>query len=728
MAISNIKATTSSTVQPTTQEAVDLKKKLDATLAQLDEVGKYDEYLSMGEKAELAKSRSLLEADLAALDFFLKTGEWVPPTYSTPAGSTLFDLSSIGSGFYLADPSNPSAAPVQPVINNGVIEVENKAVTDPTTGELIPANLWFVPTSSDDPSKNVTDIIGETVGNDVIITIKYEDHTESFTIKNGAIRNDIQIGVNALKSEHSVNIDFSKMVTIDKKTGEKNGVIIIGSKYDDNIIGSSGKDLISGAGGSDNIEGMAGKDEVYGYANADIKNAYGTDALGTDGNDNIFDSYAVNAETSDYIDGGDGMDTVTGGYGNPQYTEYTGVAAHALEEVEGWLTGGAWKTEQVGDEIVMSGGKDSPIDIGIPEGEGWMMSADRDGSDLILTVVKPGEANEPPVSQAIRIKGYFNENAKLNITGEFVDMSKVDVGARGVALNGTDNEGDILIGPKTVFDKYGITVDDLGNSSLDEATIQDRLDYYTKGIKDPSSPWANAKLEGDRIVFNGIDSLNIPPDFSAVAFVKKEGNSYIITVVGVNEDGSTGDSIVLEVRNPGAKFLENLKVGGLTSGKVFNMTGLDSGGVTINGMSENDLIAGFEYGTTFTDEDNSGISIEVNELAGEKLTPTTPKTQGDIIAEINAITEFSGLDEMETKYNKLSADDEDLNKEDILTAIYDRRAALITSEMSDYEGMTDTEKAAIKKEIDKFKGKTDYEEDVEIWNETIAEVDKAATA
>jgi|GEM_PF-3861181 len=747
MAISNIRFKGTETgAGPNTQEAVELKKKLESALKQLDEADGYDKYFSVGEKAELEKLRALLEGDLAALDHYLKTGEWIPPTVAAGTSTqTYFDLSTVDSGFYLTDPANSTAAPVKPTVNPnggdedlmedgeeymGTISVDNKGMIDPTTGEIIPANLWFVMTSSDDASKDMQALSARTVGDDIVVTITFrDDHKESYVIKGGATRKDIQICVNALKSTHGVTIDLSRLTIIDPSSGEKNGAIVIGSKDGDTIYGSTGDDVLAGAGGADKMDGMGGVDNVYGYADdgtdpEGILANYGTEALGEDGGDTIFDSHAVSSETSDFIDGGAGWDTVVGTKGNPQHTEEAGKFEGAADEVESWFTSGNVTTKN--GEVVVDG-----KDVTFTAEDGWMITAQQDPdnpNDLLLVAVKPGEEGEPPVSQTIRIKGYFKENPRLTINGGFVDMSGVNVGANAVILNGTESAGDILLAPRTVFDDYGLTIEDLGSINLDDLTVQERLEYFKNAEKDPSSPWATADYDAatGRIVFTGsLDGLNIPTDFSAVAFVQKEGNSYIITVVGVDENGKIGERIVLEVKIPTDNFMKNLTINGVSSDKkIFDMRNADiTAGVAINGGEGTDFLAGYEYGTAIKDiSGDLGIEIDVPKLSGEKLTSTTVKTTDDIVNEIKACTTFEALDAVEKKYIDLK--DENIDMDKVKSAINDTRAAIIDAKLADVETLSADDKKKVEDAIAKLNAAGYDQEKIKAWKEDLADASK----
>ncbi|PIR16302.1 MAG: hypothetical protein COV46_08910 [Deltaproteobacteria bacterium CG11_big_fil_rev_8_21_14_0_20_49_13] len=495
MAISNISF--KATEGPSTEAALEMKAKLKAAVKQIDEAEGYSSYLTVGEKAELEKSKALLMSDLAATDYFLKTGEWLGPVL--PAGATnqqsLIDMNSLEEGFWLLNPGE--TVPTKLTDIDGDIFVENNKVSDGQGGYIKP-KVWYV------AGEDVTEITGRNVGKDIELEITHEDGTvETKLFKNGAT-GDYQLCINGLKSKYDMLIDMSHVAILDPATGKKGGMVIIGGKGDDTIYGTLGTDNISGAGGDDAIVGMGGGDSVYGYASTDpfvnVAGTYGAADLGADGNDDIYDIYGT-----DIIDAGPGaQDVVHRGY----TTNTTSIPAAREEggepvfdpdspgDIESWFAGSeGWKVNADGENELVLTKKDGATDskvimdvIGAGE-EGYMVTGQRDGTtnDLILTAVKV-DGGEPRYYR-VRVRDYFSSDSKLTINNSVTDLGELNkdldgVGTKAVTLNGTGLEGDILIAPKTVFDDYAVEIENLGISTNDKSQLEELLKLQKE---DPTS-------------------------------------------------------------------------------------------------------------------------------------------------------------------------------------------------------------------------------------------------
>jgi Ca2+-binding RTX toxin-like protein len=96
------------------------------------------------------------------------------------------------------------------------------------------------------------------------------------------------------------------------RSGDRDGLVIVGSTGGDTLVGSGGRDVIYGEGGDDVIRGAAGGDILRGGPGDDLLvGGSGVDVIrGGDGNDTI-----VGGGGDDRLLGGDGNDRVFGGFG-----------------------------------------------------------------------------------------------------------------------------------------------------------------------------------------------------------------------------------------------------------------------------------------------------------------------------------------------------------------------------------------------------------------------------
>lgn len=127
---------------------------------------------------------------------------------------------------------------------------------------------------------------------------------------------------------------FSSSVYAQQETCDGLPATIIGTNGNDTITGTSGPDVIVGLGGNDTISGMGGNDVICAGAGNDT--VYGESEIGTPTfipgtDDRIFgeggsdlligDFRTLNiplgvaaVSSTDYIDGGEGADTIAGGF------------------------------------------------------------------------------------------------------------------------------------------------------------------------------------------------------------------------------------------------------------------------------------------------------------------------------------------------------------------------------------------------------------------------------
>jgi len=708
MSISNIKfkaedsgagAAPVANTPPTTDEALQMKAKLEAALDQVKQSEQYDQYLTQGQQAELATDAANLNADLQILNVYLQTGAWTGTTSS--AGSTatqqaaMIDMSSVAAGFWVLNPGDTNPTQVLPDAN-GDITVPNDQVSDGNGGFVKP-KVWYV------ADADVTNITGHTVGNDVILTITHSDGTiENKTFKDGATGR-YQICINGLKNTTGMTMNFSHVDIVDPTTGDHKGLVIIGSQGDDTIYGTVGQDNISGAGGSDNIVGMGGNDEVYGYAsddaNVNVLGLYSATDLGADGNNTIYDIYG----TDNVDDGGPGgQDTVIKGYTTdaqpvaPTHEESDETTQpNDPTSIENWFTntGFATPTIQNGELVLTTdGSSDSPkidMDLVAAQAQGYMITGARDGTtnDLILTAVKIDPTGaEPPQYYRIRVKNYFSKdtNIGLKITNSFTDLGELNktgdgVGTKQVDLEGTGGIGDILVGPKTVFDDYAVGVDGLGQSTDSESDLEDLLKEY----QDPATTvWgtdAQVKTNDDGSAYISLDAgkigsdgkLDIPSDFGAAAFVQK-GDDGTWTITVTSNTGYSSTRVVIELTNVDPSNPPTVTLGG-SSANVYTVDPT-AAGVTIGG-NVSDFVAGYQFGSTFSPDDNP-LKIKYKNSDHGKG-PSTAITGDQLKDKITACTTFEELDKYQDEVDKMQ--DTDANKASYQTDIDNARLSIINS-------------------------------------------------
>jgi Ca2+-binding RTX toxin-like protein len=96
-----------------------------------------------------------------------------------------------------------------------------------------------------------------------------------------------------------------------------NGVIFVGSQFDDYLRGSGVNDVICGLRGRDDIEGGSGDDDIYGGPAGDtLRGEENSDYIvGGPGGDTIYGDGPVASvfDTADILKGGDGADFIYGG-------------------------------------------------------------------------------------------------------------------------------------------------------------------------------------------------------------------------------------------------------------------------------------------------------------------------------------------------------------------------------------------------------------------------------
>ncbi|MBI2342709.1 MAG: hypothetical protein HYU98_08275, partial [Deltaproteobacteria bacterium] len=446
-----------------------------------------------------------------------------------------------------------------------------------------------------------------------------------------------------------------------------------------------------------------GNDDVYGYASAQVQQAYGPEALGEDGNDIIYDVYG----TDNIFGGGGGADQVyrgeTGGITAPaQEIESPEQAiATSPEAIKGWFDTQGWSVGTKGTELVLESDKSaasSVINMNVTD-EGYMVSGSQEGNDLILTAVNVKDGI--PVYYKIRVKDYFDPklDAELNITNSFIDLSgDFSVGTKSVNLTGTGNDGDILVGPKTIFDEYAMNASDLETSY--NVTADELADRLAPWQNSADSVWYGATPQGGTVSLNWNNikgktegnTLDIPANMGAVAFVQYEGSTAIITLA--SNTGYEPERVVIKVENAPADLKVTMNG---QSGGVYSL-GSTAAGVTINGEAGIDFLSGYQYGTTISDSSgDAGVKIKYkpsDHPAGE----SGASTKESLIAEIESATSFAMLDNYQLEVDGWINADE---KQEMQDTINEARETLIKDKTT--AATTDAELDSLTAEIAKLK-------------------------
>lgn len=674
-------------------------------VSEIDEALKWKDGLTADQIATLKAERAIMLAEIARWKHYLETGELADSAYSTNSSSSgvAFDLETV-SGWIMPDHTDPTKVnqikPIQNADGTYTIKVDDDPLAGSTRNPIT-----FMMESSDDASKDMVKAEGKNRGNDVAVTITFRDgHTEVYIIKDAAKRPDIQICINALKSTHEVGMFFQDVYQVNPKTGATGGVYLIGSKNNDVIYGSSsGGDLIEGAGGNDVLVGMGKNNDIQGFADAEDIAKYGAD-LGSDGDDTIYDM-TLDMGSSSHIDGGQGDDTVIREFGAVGETASHVETDNAVlsfgdpTAIQTWFKNDGWTptVDPITGELVLTQDADKKGDtISLTVEDGYMASFSKDpgSDDLIVNMVKPGDGTNPPTYYRARIKGYFaQENTALVVNGRFATFdSAVNVGVKSVTLNGSTDGGDILVGPRTSFEDYGIDSNNLGKSSVSDAELQAKIDAF----KDPlavdagEEPFANATVvDGKIVIEESIDSLTIPTSYGGEAFVRTMNDGSIEITVVQEKTQYSSQSIVIVVKNPGdgLKDMKNIKINGVSAGSVHYVGKEgDPVGVTINGGSGIDFMAGYDESVTFAGE-SSSLGIEIKHASkNPNLASPTDATLSSVdktLAEINGATTAEQLATIKAKVEKMP-DSDSANRTKLLNAIDTRCSKLITEKISGY--------------------------------------------
>jgi hypothetical protein len=638
-------------------------------LALIDEfqarIDKFDDefvsQLSVEEQAEIMKWKAGAELWITKLNAFIKTGQW-------PGGADTFDefdfydtLPTLEGNQWHGDYTMASDTNKEEDWNaynkkfdqladltgefTDVIYVE-KAPVDFENGTLGNSAVGFV---LDD---TVEKIVGKTVGDDIWVSISYRDGkpTRNYCLKNLAVRDDVQLYFYGGQNTMDFIADFSQVIRVANGNNNlalgslDNGIKVFGGAGNDTIIGSAGKDTLVGGMGMDRIFGMGGWDDINGdsfYLDPGYANSEGDD---------------------DYIDGGAGWDTINAGGGQDTLVE------DPLHSDEAW---GEWEEDPAPrefgnanvDAIINVGNSDywnisSEIDpetgeitvtkvnnmegdtIDIWAQDGYMMSsAEYDGSDIVITMVKfdTSVENGKPEYISVRLKGLkqslnIGEKIKINYhtpqnyqawDTTITDWSEVNLSDEGIGALTVEFFGyganDSFVGPKTNFDGLPMEKSELdGGSDLDETELETLLgEEVENSIGETGYNWGLEDQEdllwGDGSGVNGNNEIelhleqgsnydidfSLPSDFDLDAvFYRTEGNDLVMYMIDVVNDSHK----MIKVRfvgNPAA--ISSLKAEGVKAESL--------GSVHFSTGNGSDLVVGSKSSSTHDGNEEEGDEI-----------------------------------------------------------------------------------------------------------------------
>jgi Ca2+-binding RTX toxin-like protein len=595
--------------------------------------------LRSDEQAKILSMKARIEGELALLDAFLETGVW-PGVGNMEDGYGFWnELPDLDSGW------NGSSNCNYQYVDHGdeiYTDYETSVTEDPTAGNLqevieVPKNspvqgadplqslqaLGFAIKDSDDVEK----VTGKTVGEDIWITVDYENkESETWVLKGLATRPDVQIYISAEGCTESIHMDFSQAIRINvdsdgnATTNTFTSFFLIGGKGDDIIIGSQSIDTIVGWEGADFLSGLGGGDFIYG--------------------DGVYKPsptspyiMSINDDTGgdDTIDGGDGHDTISAGGGidtvardirqpggsdslmeEEYYLDFKdqvnlddfSLSAHL--NLEGWEA----DTNAETGEIVLTkihGDPDNEVHIQAPGGYTMAYSEDA-GQDIVITFAKMDEDGETTYLR-VRIKGALagdNQTfieVKANDESTIMDFSRLVAEGNIIKLTGKEGD-DTLIAPITNLSSFGIDASELDDPSkvVDLNAIMENttfVDEETDEFNWGGHTWDDAKVDpsGDHIVLTPVEgeegialSFVIPGDFDPdKVYYLDEGYDRWLYIIDKHDDGSF-DMIKIKIVGGAVDgVIESVMATGEEGGKA---TLEPLGHVLLEGADGDDLIVG----------------------------------------------------------------------------------------------------------------------------------------
>lgn len=595
------------------QQANTMIANLRSNYTQLENAKDLYASLSLEDQSAIEAMKARITAEIELLEVFKVTGQW---TGVGDAGSLLQNLPDLnagwnGKGIEYVDVNDPEYKKYQANLRPGDGILDKVINVPASSGTSASAAIGFAVKDTD----NIKKITGRTVGEDIWITITYNDGTVKTSVLKGlAIRSD-QIFISAAGCNKNIILDFSKVIRMKKDSNGKfsssnSGVILVGGNGSDILIGSQSNDMIYGGKGNDTLLGMAGKDSIYGD---EVTKNSESDAPVS------INEYGGN----DYIDGGVDADTIFGGGGGGD--KAVADAADTINEVENpnislsaqmdrsaatdsMITATGWTHErdEASGEIVItrepnSTVADDSITIDAPEGY-TLATAENDASDIIITFVKI-DSDGLPAYIKVRIKGVTagGNQTTINVNGadegSIIDFSKCRSGSNRVVINGKDGD-DAILGPITNLDEKRIKASDLtsGGSTLGIDKLRSILTSNTPPVAagQPPAPcnwggvtWTSTGVENGEIVLEG-SLTNQSLDFKTTnlagfgsvdgAYYKDEGNDRILYLVHINESTGAIDVIKVRIKDgavPGA--INSILVGSSQVAQAFGEASIGGG-------------------------------------------------------------------------------------------------------------------------------------------------------
>jgi Ca2+-binding RTX toxin-like protein len=388
-------------------------------------------------------------------------------------------------------------------------------------------------------------------------------------------------------------------ISVDERNGAMPAVLLFGGAGNDTLIGGSGNDQLFGGAGNDTLEGKGGDDLLFGGDGNDT-------LIGGTGNDQMFGQAGNDlmiwnpGEGTDFMEGGDGIDTaeVNGGNGAENFTvsaNGTRVRFDRISPAPFSLDIGT--TENLvlnmggGDDVFTAGnGLASLISLTVDGGDGNDTITGGDGNDTLIG----GNGNDV-------ITGGRGNDTLLGGSGD--DTFIWNPGDGSDTVEGQDGTDTLVFNGANVNEKISITANhgrvkfarDVGNITMDLNGIE-HIDFNALGGADNISV---GDLTGTGVTQVAIDLAGAPG--SGVG----DGAADSVTVNGTNSSDNiqvagAGGSVTVAglpatvtlAGSEGAN--DQLIVDGGAGNDVITAAGLAAGviGLTIDGGAGNDTITG----------------------------------------------------------------------------------------------------------------------------------------
>lgn len=565
--------------------AQELKKELEAAKAQLKAAAESDvsQFISIEDQENIQAKLAIIEADLAIVETWIKTGKYDPNAQlQVPVDQLAMEkMKSMAPGWNgflegLITPTKTGENKYEVnLTSSGMYETLNPGASNALAYVL-----------SDKPGAKLEKVVGKTIGKDTEITAYYSDgSSETTRLDKFAVRPE-KFYIYAGNLSHGVIIDMSKVVRIadgnyGQTFGAHNGIVVWGSKYDDTIIGSEFDDILIGSGGSDKVYGMLGKDILIG-------DEYTVDASG-----NYIMGQFSETDGNDYLDGGEGADTIRAGGGSQDVVvkekrpdESAAEAEKVTEavytkqsdsQINEWLAADKWTPETKADGTIelslkenIENGEGGKIDIKLPTGY-TMASATADPeSDALIVTMVGFDSNGKPQTIRLKIDDFFNPdvNVTVNIHGNgsanIIDASTLLLQKNVVNIYG-EGASDTLLAPQWFLDSLGLDLKNFPKGTKSNKELKNLVDELrndkTKEMDWGGYKWKNnassdnadfAKngeivLEPDAGSEIGNLAFDLPAGFTDAVLLPDPKNPNDLLLVLINRQGENVEQVVVRI-------------------------------------------------------------------------------------------------------------------------------------------------------------------------------------